>query len=893
MQIEQLKVQNMTTPLGICTKTPVFSYQVTNRKVEDNDKRNRKEENIGEKSNREEKRQGAYRILVSSDLQLLKQDQGDLWDSGIVKEQSLCNIVYKGKLLSSRQRFFWKVNVWDQTGNDLGWSEISYWEMGLFPEDWTAKWIGQGDNFSGDKAIAPMFVCDFFISTSKIKSARLYISGLGIFRASLNGKALSDTLFDPGECDATKIVYYVTLDVTDFLQEGKNTLGVLLGNGQYTNFQINPVMCLSDGTLLKTHRYQKNDGGFVKPGIAGEKKLIAQLEIVEESGERYTAVSSDKSWKWTNSPIVFQNWYGGEDYDATKEQLEWDTCNGNRKNWKKAVEMKAPEGKLIGREFPPIRIIEKCLPAEVRKTKNGNWLVDMGRNGAGFPEIRLFNTKPEQRGTWIRMYPAELLTRDREHVDQASCTQSWNKFYQCAIMDSYRIKGEGQEIWHPLFCYQGFQYLEIEGYHEELSKENFRYCIVRTENNKKGYFRCSEDSLNKINGMVEHSIESNMFSTFTDCPQIEKLGWIETSHLMFPSVASTYDIAAWMRKIIFDILHSQVDKEQAVYLGNEEVGYVPAIIPEYQRIVGLHRDPNWNGACIFTPWEYYQYYGDSSVLSFAYPVMKSYITYLMKYLKNGVLEDYAQMGEWGELNESTPKVLVATCSFYRMLIILGKIAGILGKEKDKDNFEKLALKTKEAFYSHPFCYDNTNGIFGNGSQASFGCVLYSGMVENNKKAEVVELLVDAVKKRDYHLSCGEVGLKQVFIALAENGKNDIVYKMIMNKTAPSYRFFADTGMTTLPEYWNCDELWQGMERSRNHAMMGHVKEWIYRYMLGVKALKPGFSEVIIKPWMPKDLEWMEGSVITPYGNITVKCHNVHGKIEVQKDIPFGIHLVVS
>lgn len=863
--------------MGVCTRTPVFAYRLAGS---------------GQEPGKEEIVQSAYRILVSSAPELLARDQGDLWDSGIVRSSSAFGIVYEGKEPVSGQRSWWKVKVWDQEGRDQGWSEPAFWETGLFPEDWRAEWIGQGDDFDGERSAAPMFACDFQVSSAGIRAARLYISGLGIFRASLNGKELADTLFDPGECDATKTVYYVTYDVTDDLREGANTLGVVLGNGQYTGFQINPVMSLPDGTLLPAHRYQKNDGGFVKPGISGDKKLIAQLEIVCADGSRRVAAVSDGQWKWTFSPVVFQNWYGGEDYDATAEQPGWDTPEGSREGWRQAKVMKAPEGVLRGREYPPIRIMERLMPVSVRRTKKGNWLVDMGRNGAGFLELKLSGTKPEQRGKWIRMYPAELLTEDGEGVDQASCTQSWSDRYQCAIMDSYRMKGCGEEIWHPHFCYQGFQYVEVEGYDGELTRENFRYCIVRTDNEKEGFFECSEDSLNRINSMVEHSMESNMFSAFTDCPQIEKLGWIETSHLMFASLAGIYDIGAWMKKIIHDIEDSQLDEAQAALPGNEPAGYVPAIIPEYQRIVGLHLDPNWNGACVFTPWEYYRYYGDSAVLKSSYPVMRRYLDYLKGQLTDGVLDNYAHMGEWGELRESTPKVLVATCSYYRMLVIAGKAAGILGETADRVYYENMAQKTREAFYRHPLCYNAEKGIYGNGSQAGYGCVLFSGLVEEERKAEVTQMLVDAVKERDYHLSSGEVGLKQVFVSLAENGRNDVVYRMVMNRTAPGYRVFADAGMTTLPEYWNCDELWMGMVRSRNHAMMGHVKEWISSYMLGVRPLKPGYSEALIAPWMPEELSWMRGGVLTPYGRITVECRRKDGRVELHTEVPAGIHAVI-
>lgn len=714
---------------------------------------------------------------------------------------------------------------------------------------------------------------------AQIKEARLYISGLGIFYGFLNGEKLSEAFFEPGESDAGKSVYYVTYDIAEFLNEGINTLGVILGNGQYCGFLENPVMADKDGTPIFPHRYQKNDGGFVKPGISGEKKLIAQVELLYQNGTRTLAAVSDESWKWTESPIVFQNWYGGEDYDACKEES----------GWKQAVRMSAPKGKLVGREFLPVKMIEKFSPYKISRLSNGNWLVDMGRNGAGFPEISL-DTTEEQRGIWIKMYPAELVKADGSGVDQSSCTQSWNERYQCVIMDAYRIKGNGREIWHPLFCYHGFQYLEIEGWPGELTKQNLKYCIVRTANEKSGEFFSDNHRLNQINTMIEHSMESNMFSAFTDCPQIEKLGWIETSHLMFRSLAGTYDVSHWMRKILHDIADSQHDEEQAKLSGNEPEGYVPAIIPEYQRICGLHRDPNWNGACIFTPWEYYQYYGDKTVLYDMYPVMKKYLRYLKGYVVNGVLDNYAQMGEWGQLKEDTPTVLVATCAYYRMLGIAAKTAKITGYEEDEKEYIEMADKTKKAFHKHPLCYNEAERRYGNGSQASYGCVLFSGLVPKEREEEMIDKLVEAVRVKDYHLTSGEVGLKQVFLALAEHGKNDVVYRMIMNETAPSYRAFADRGFTTLPEYWNCDELWNGMERSRNHAMMGHAKEWIICGLLGIRSLEPGFGKIKVEPYLPPDMKEVRGSITCPYGKISVKCRRKAEGIEVELSVPVGVEI---
>lgn len=872
MKIKQMTVQNLNKPLGIGTKHPVLGYILDN--------------------NRTGQYQSSYRILVSSSEQALLMDMGDLWDTGKKEGSENFGIIYEGKELTSRQKAYWKVKIWDENDRESEWSDASYWEAGLLNDsDWKGSWIGQGDAYEGNKSAAPMLVHDFQMSTDKIKNARLYISGLGLFKAFLNGVELSDTLFDPGESDAGKTVYYVTYDITSFLQEGRNALGVLLGNGQYTNYLVNPVMTLPDGQELPEHRYQKNDGKVFRPGICGDKKMIAQAEVTYLDGRREVIAVSDENWLWRESPIIFQNWYGGEDYDGTLEIDGWNKPGYRGKDWMQASVMQPPGGKLIAREFLPIKIVERFHPVSVTKLNNGNWLVDMGRNGAGFPELCLEGTVPEMRGTWIRMYPAELLKTDGSGVSQASCTQSWNERYHCSIVNSYRVKGSGKEYWHPVFAYQGFQYVEVEDFPGEPAPENFRYCIVRTENEKKGSFYSSDKVLNQINDMVENSIESNMFGAFTDCPQIEKLGWIETSHLMFRSMAGSYDTSSWMKKIIHDILDSQVSEEEACIPGNEPEGYVPAIIPEYQRIIGLHKDPNWNGACIFTPWEYYWYYGDITVLKEAYSVMKNYLNYLGKYTRNGLLENYAQMGEWGELNETTPRVLVATCSYYRMLDIVSRISTLLGENHDAGVYTQLAAQVRKSFHEHPLCYDAASGKYGNGSQASYGCVLFSGLVPEDRKKDTADMLAEAVRIRDYHLSSGEVGLKQVFIALAENGRSDIVYKMIMNKTSPSYRFFADSGLTTLPEYWNCEELWQGMERSRNHAMMGHVKEWLTYHMLGIRQLEPAFRKVAILPFLPEEIRELKGDLTCPFGKISVRYKREKEEIKTELILPPGVEVV--
>lgn len=890
MQISKLMIQNLQTPLGLGISHPCFSYQLASHKKGDE--------------------QTAYQILAATREELLAEGRTDLWDSGKVHCIDNFAIPYDGAELKSRQEVCWKVRVWDAWGQVTDWSSSSWFEIGLLKEsDWKAGWIGQGDDFNGDKAAAPAISGSFqVLNTATIKKARAYISGLGLFIASMNGKPLSGNLYEPGESEFNRRIFYITYDITPYLSEGENVIGIILGNGQYENFAAAPVMKKGDGTLCENHRYQKDDTIFLKNGICGSKKLIAQVELTRMDGTIETALISNDTWKITGSPITFQNWYGGEDYDA-REAVKlkgWDMPHMDRTGWKNAVQMTPPEGQLSARGFLPIQIAERWKAKSVVQLPSGNWLVDLGKNSAGFTVLKLKDTV-KHAGKKVEMYPAEVVKPDGSGVDQASSTQSCDTLFSCCVKDSYTIAGTGEEEWHPSFCYHGFQYVEVAGFPGTPTVDNFDGCAVRVMNEKYSDFKTDHEILNKINEITDRSIESNMMSSFTDCPQIEKLGWLETTHLMFSSMAAGYDIRSWIPKIVQDMQDAQISEEilknpimEADYnkypgfdfkrLHNretEDIGFMPAIVPEYHRIGRLFKDPNWGGACIMTPWYYYLEYGDAGILKSAFSMMCSYLEHLKKSASNGVLKDYAHMGEWGQLNEYTPVVLVATCAFYLQAVTVSKVSAILGENEKKEQYLKLAENIRTGFYAEKECYQQEQETYGNDSQASYGCVLFSGIIKPEKKEDALNKLLEAVKRTEDHLTSGEVGLKQVFHALASAGRNDVVYKMVMNPTEPSYRHHIDQGLTTLPEFWNYTELWNGLGRSRNHAMMGHVKEWISRFVLGIKPLEPGYRKIEIKPYIQENIQTIKGSVFTVRGKVKMSCRIQKEEIELEAVIPVG------
>ncbi len=720
-------------------------------------------------------------------------------------------------------------------------------------EKYGAKWIGEKSN---EHNSAPLLMKKFNIQ-KKYESITLYAACMGLFEVRLNGKMLDDIYFAPGESNYGKRVYYEKYDITPFVNEGENEITILLGNGQYTNFILNPTM-EKEGELTQPHRYQKNDGMVLYKDIYGQKKAIC---VIEADGEAICV--TDEKWLTAKSNITFQSWYGGEDFDAAKE-VAFE---------KNADVMDAPDVIFTKRFFNPIREVERLKSVSITRVGD-SYVVDFGKNGAGVPHLRL-DTTPDMRGVTIKMLPCEELD-EFGFADQRSSTQSWSETKKCEISDSYTIKGVGKEEWHPVFCYHGFRYLEVKGMPYEPKEDTFTYIRLMADNEKTGYFETDNALLQKINDMTDRSIESNMFFAFTDCPQIEKLGWLETSHLMFKSMAYSRDIKTWTEKIALDMADSVLPD-----------GYMSAIAPPFQLIRGLERDVNWGGACIMTPWYAYEFYSDTKPLKACIDAGGRYIEYLKGYIKDGLLEGYSQMGDWGQINENTPTKLVENCAYYLLLNTYAKSLEAIGKNGSV--YFKMAEDVRAAFHENEACYNKENKTYGNESQASYGCVLFSGIYLKENEKAAVEGLVEAVKRADYHLTSGEVGLKQVFSSLNKYGYDDIVYKMVTNPTPPSYKYFADKNLTTLPEYWNYEELWWGMVRSRNHAMMGHVKEWLIQGVLGVRLKEDG---IMVKPYVPEGTSYAKGSFLCKFGKIEVEWKIIDGKIKIYADVPEEIDVEI-
>ncbi|MFC5800502.1 family 78 glycoside hydrolase catalytic domain [Streptomyces formicae] len=689
----------------------------------------------------------------------------------------------------------------------------------------------------------PLFAKDFTLPKGT-RSARLYLAGLGIHDARINGEPVGDAVLEPANTDFADRVQYATYDVTDRLRRGGNTLAVALGNG-------------ASNVVSTADRYRKWYGNFSDP------KLVAQLEITLDDGS-VRRVTTGSDWRTTLGPTTSSNWYGGEDYDARREIAGWDEPgrDRDRSSWPAAVALGRPGGTeepaaLSARETEPVRVIETLKGTEVAGAE-GSRVFDLGRNIAGWPEITV--TAPA--GTTVRIYPAESL-KDGHAFQSISNVGA-------PLWDSYTTKGGGRaETWHPTFSYHGFRYLELKGLPAGATV-SVRGKVLHADNSSAGGFASSNQLVNGIHGLIRRAVEGNMMSVLTDCPSREKLGWLEQNQLVFPTLAANYDMRAYLRKIVRDMADAQTPE-----------GLVPSTVPDYVELSGGYRnDANWGGAFVLVPWQLYTTYGDEETLRTYYPRMKQYVTFLEQKVSGGIL-DYG-LGDWITPDRTFPRAVAGTYGYWRVVDGLSRIADVLGEDADAALYREKADGSAKALSDK--YYDPAAGTFGGGGQGAEALALDMGAVPAGERDRLLAHFTNAVVAADHHLVLGEISLPAALRVLSESGRDDIVYKIATQTTSPSYGYQVLAGNTTLGETWD-----GGPGQSQNHFMLGAIDAWFTGRLPGIQQRpgSAGYRELLIAPAVVGDLTSASGSYTTPYGTVRTSWKREGTAYRLDATVPAG------
>jgi len=847
-----LQCQYQEYPLGVEDAFPHLSWQIN--------------------SSRRNVMQKAYRILVSDDPVLLQKNTANIWDSKKVISGQSIQVIYNGKKLQSGKEYYWKVMVWDNQGAASEWSKTSAWQMGLLSrEDWKgAEWIayadmsdslrivpgihGNGDPRLGPgQDILPLLRKEFLIKKT-IKKATAFIAGLGHFDLSLNGKKVGDHFLDAGWTQYNKDALYVTFDITGQIRKGMNAIGVMLGNGFY---------------YTPRERYRKITIAY------GYPKMICRVAIEYTDGTSENIIS-DNSWKTDVGPVTFSSIYGGEDFNATLDQAGWDLTSFNDQSWKKALTVDGPSA-LISQAAMPLKILDSFSVKKVSQPKPNIWVYDFGQNASGIFRIKVKGKRTDQ----ITFRPAELIKDDGLIAQDAVGSP---------VYFNYTLNGGEAESWQPQFMYYGFRYIQVEGAVPQGEPNPGGLPVImeieslhtRNAAQEAGSFVCSNNLFNRTDTLIKWAIKSNMASVFTDCPHREKLGWLEEDHLMGSSIKYNYDIATLCRKIVKDMMGAQ-----------REDGLVPDIAPEYVHFDGGFRDsPEWGSNSIILPWYLYEWYGDKQVLSEAYPMMQRYADYLLK-KSIGYLLSYG-LGDWFDIgpnapgeSQLTPKGVTATAIFYYDLTILNKVAKMLGRQKDAQKYEATAAKVKAAF--NAIFFNKETQQYATGSQAANAMAIYMDLVEPKYKHAVVENLVRDIRDRKNSLTAGDIGYRYVLRVLEDNGYSDVIFDMNSRSDVPGYGFQLAHGATSLTESWQAYRF-----VSNNHFMLGHLMEWFYSGLGGIRQAKNsvGFQKIAIQPEPVGDVTSAETNYLSSYGNISTKWKRENDAFDLKTVIPVNTTAVI-
>ena len=842
MRVNELKTEHLSEPLGIETPHPRFRWLL------DSTKRGQL--------------QTAYQILVASSSERLQADTGDKWDSGKIASDNSVEIPYAGRALTSGERAYWKVRVWDENSRPTAYSAPSFFEMGLRRvSDWQGSWIAANKEIS-----SPIFRREFSID-SPVRRARVYICGLGYYELSINGKKVGDRVLDPAPTNYQNErpfklgsrVLYSTYDVTDALRTGANALGIMLGHGWFSA-QVNAP--------APAGRFPYRD----------HPQFILQMNVELMNG-RTVNVVSDASWHTSSGPITYNDLADGETYDARLEQAGWDQVGFNGSSWEKASLADPPGGVLTAELLPPTKVMATLPVVKMttpREPENqffdSTYAYDFGQHFSGW--VRLAVSGPRGAKLVIRygsrLYPDDgtLDTRSNE-TPGASARQE----------DTYILKGEGTEVWEPRFALHGFRYVEVIGFSETPSVQTIEGRFVHSAVDSTGSFVSSDDLINK----VHHNIQWTLMSSFQGIPQdaadrYERVGYLGDTGFVAEDYIHNYDMLGFFEKWLNDIEDDQ-----------KESGSIPSISPSSW---GLNYEmwPSWQSTYPLLVWYLYEYYGDRRIVEEHYAHLKKLVDYMSSAAAYHLLDD-ERLGDHMEpqpdgysrlASRHTSAALTANAYYYYNVFLLSRMAELLGQSSDAKRYRSLARNIKDAFNRRFF--DPATNQYATGSQTSNALPLYMGLAPNEKMPAVLKNLVDdIVTKHNDHVSTGIIGFNAIVQTLPEHGAAAVMYRLATQTTYPSLGDQVVKGATTVCETYEC-----GPRVSQNMKMFASLDKFFYRNLAGIRPASPGYRRVLIQPQPVGDLKTVTASQRTVRGTVVVDWIKGTTSFDLKVTIPAGM-----
>jgi len=835
-KVSDLQTEGLVDPIGIDAFMPRFSW-----KLSANGKRSLK--------------QTAYEIKVIV-YGALKNEKRTVWTTGKVMSDQSVYVPYVGEKLIAGQKYFWQVKVWDNFDKSSDWSAMASFQMGLLtPHDWKAQWISPAFHEDSVMRPSPLFRKEFPLPR-KVLSATAYITAHGLYEAQINGHRVGDAFLTPGWTSYNKRLQYQVYDVTNLLQEGKNAIGVELGNGWYRGFI----------------------GYDPKPNLYGKDiSLLFQLEVTYVDGSKETIIS-DESWRSSTGPVRFAEIYYGATIDDRMQQKDWSTTNFNDAAWSSTIVQNFAKNNLIATVNEPVRKHETFKPVKIFTTPKGEKVIDFGQNLVGWVQMKVTG----KSGDKITLSHAEVIDKAGNfYTDNLRTARS---------QDVYILKGGEQETFEPQFTWQGFRYIKVEGYPGDLKPENFTAIALYSDMKPMGTFSCSNPLINQLQHNIQWGQKGNFLDVPTDCPQRdERLGWTGDAQVFSRTASYNMNVHNFFAKWLKDVAADQYTS-----------GSVPFVIPN---VIGGNANDGpgastgWADVSTIIPWNMYLAYGDRRILEDQYQSMKAWVNYMKNQSKNNLWNSGFHFGDWlfYSVNDDTDgssaitnKYLIAQCFYAYSTQLLINAANVLGNKDDALTYTSLLAKIKNAYLNE---YVTPNGLISSDTQTAYVLALEFDMLPENMREQAAERLVRNIRKYDNHLTTGFLGTPYLCHVLSRFGYANIAYRLLLQDTYPSWLYPVKMGATTIWERWDGIKPDGTFEtpsmNSYNHYAYGAIGDWMYRVVAGLDTKEdgPGYKHIVIKPVIGGDLQNASADYETIYGKASSHWRVAKDSLLMDVEVP--------
>jgi len=786
--------------------------------------------------------QTAYQILVADSPAALAKDQGNLWDSGKVKSDQSTFVTCAGKPLAAHQEYYWKVRLWNRDDAASSWSQPAFWSMGFLPAaPWKPTWISSAGRTG-------LLRKEFTIKKT-LKRAWVYASALGFYELRLNGGKVGSDLFAPGWTDYFQRVQYGRYDVTAQVKRGGNVMGAEIAPGWFA------------GKI-----------GSHGPSKYGKTPAFAADLFLEFTDGTTQIVKSDGTWKTSAGPLTASDMQDGDQYDARLEKTGWDLPGYDDSSWMAAEVLQGENRNLVAQQDQPIGVVREMKAVKVTEPTPGVHVYDLGQNITGVARIAMQGAK----GTKITLRFAERLNADG--------TLDFTSLRAAKATDTYILSGNGVETFQPKFTFHGFRWVSIQGLEKAPALSEVSGIVICSQVPEIGFLQTSDAALNHLLSNIKWTAHNAYMSVPLDSPQrSERQGWTGDANVMAATATWLFDMDRFYTKWEGDVLGAQA------YNKGEADGLMPTVAPRWAESGG-GKGGGWGDVGVNLPYVLWQRYGDTEIIRTSYVGMQKWLAYLERHSKNHIIPANTRIstaGDWEDVNDETPKDLVAT--FYYALDVsqVAEMAAAIGKDADAAAYRKQFAEIRAAIIKEFVAPD---GTVAKGSQTAQVFALHLGLYPDGMREKVLGRLLENIKAHKDHLTTGYLGTQWLLQVLAENGHADVAYKILLQKTQPSWLFMASMGQTSLWEGWTSlkpDGSFGSKRTSLGHEALGSGGDWMFQGIGGIvpDPASPGFKHFIIRPIPGGTLTSAETSYESPHGKIATRWKLNGNQFALEVEVP--------